>query len=84
MPPPAHAAAAVPTTVGKRKQGVKIGWATALMGALLVVFVFAQGASHFLTDSEEIVERNLNPQELTALHRAHHARRVHTATSPLL
>jgi predicted neuraminidase len=63
---------------------VKIGWATALMGALLVVFVFAQGASHFLTDSEEIVERNLNPQELTALHRAHHARRVHTATSPLL
>lgn len=65
-------------------ESLKIGWATAFMGALLVVFVLAQTASHVLTDSEEIVERSLNPQELTALHRAHHARRVHTARAPLL
>ena len=62
----------------------KIGWATIFLGALLVVFVLANAASHLLTDSEEIAERSLNPQELTALHRAHHARRVHTERAPLL
>ena len=68
----------------RRNSQGKIGLATAFMGALLVVFVLAQGASHLLTDSEELVERSLNPQELTAMHRAHHARRVHTAHAPLL
>ena len=81
MSPPAHGGGA------RRKRAVdsgKIGWATVFTGALLVVYVLAQGASHLLTNSEEIAERSLNPQELTALHRAHHARRVHGERAPLL
>jgi hypothetical protein len=64
----------------RAKRGAQIRCASAFAVALFMVFVLANGFSHMLSDGETqtTAERTLNPQELKALHRAHHARRVHT------